>query len=117
MAGQDKPCDVTRPEETAAPLIWSYDYKREKGGDWDNLKILAQLAPVELLQVDEKEPQVESINLGVPHVDTSTAAMKLPEGWSAVLPDPIHTKSAYATLTKAPGLRRERCMRSGGLRY
>src|SRR5207248_575658 len=48
--------EVTRPEDTTAPLTLSYDYKREKGGDWDNLKILAQLAPVELPQLDEKEP-------------------------------------------------------------
>lgn len=95
--GTTSHADVSRPEETTAPLTWSYDYKREKAGDWDNLKIIAQLAPVELPQVDEKEPPVQSINLGVPHVDTSTSAMKLPEGWSAVLPDPIHTKSAYAT--------------------
>ncbi len=95
--GETSHAEVTRPEETAAPLTWSYDYKREKAGDWDNLKIVAQLAPVEFPQVDEKEPPVQSINLGVPRVNTSTSAMKLPDGWSAVLPDPIHTKSAYAS--------------------
>lgn len=99
--GETSHAEVSRPEETTDPLTWSYDYKREKGGDWDNLKILAQLAPVELPQVDEKEPPVQSINLGVPRVNTSTSAMKLPEGWSAVLPDPIHTKSAYATFDES----------------
>ncbi len=28
---------------------------------------------------------------------TSNSAMKLPDGWGAVLPEPIHTKSVYAT--------------------
>jgi hypothetical protein len=95
--GTTSQAEVSRPEETSAPLTMSYDYKREKAGDWDNLKIIPQLAPVELPQIDEKEPPVQSINLGVPRVDTSTSAMKLPEGWSAILPDPIHTKSPYAT--------------------
>ena len=95
--GTTSHAEVSRPDETSAPLTMSYDYRREKNGDWDNLKIVAQLAPSELPQVDEKEPPVQSIALGVPRVDTSTSAMKLPEGWSAVLPDAIHTKSAYAT--------------------
>jgi tetratricopeptide (TPR) repeat protein len=95
--GTTSHAEVSKPEETASPLTLSYDYKREKAGDWDNLKIVAQLAPTELPQVDEKEPPVQAIPLGVPRIDTSTAAMKLPEGWSAVLPDAIHTKSAYAT--------------------
>ena len=34
---------MCRPEETSAPLTMSYDYKREKAGDWDNLKIIPQL--------------------------------------------------------------------------
>jgi tetratricopeptide (TPR) repeat protein len=99
--GTTSHAEVSRPEDTAEPVTMSYDYKREKSGDWDNLKIIAQLAPVELPQVDEKEPPVQAIALGVPHVDTSTYAMKLPEGWAAVVPDPIHTKSAYATFDES----------------
>jgi tetratricopeptide (TPR) repeat protein len=94
--GTTSHAEVSRPEDTSGPMTMSYDYKREKGGDWDNLKIVPQLAPVELPQLDEKEPPVQSISLGVPRVDTSTSAMKLPDGWSAVLPDAIHSKSAYA---------------------
>jgi tetratricopeptide (TPR) repeat protein len=99
--GETSHAEVSRPEETATPMTWSYNYKREKSGDWDDLKIIAQLAPVELPQVDEKEPPVQSINLGVPGLNTSTFAMKLPEGWSAVLPEPIHTKSSYATFDES----------------
>ncbi|HWZ01704.1 MAG TPA: DUF3857 domain-containing protein [Edaphobacter sp.] len=99
--GKTSQADVTKPEDTAGPMTMGYDYKREKPGDWDNLKITAQLAPVLLPQLDEKEPPVHAINLGVPRVETSTSSMKLPEGWSAVLPDPIHTKSAYATFDES----------------
>jgi tetratricopeptide (TPR) repeat protein len=100
-AGTTSHAEVSRPEDTAAPITISYDYKREKGGDWDNLKIVAQFAPLNLPQINEKEPPVQSIALGGPRVETSTATMKLPEGWSAVLPDPIHTKSAYATFDES----------------
>ena len=89
--------EVGRLEDTADPLTISYDYKREKGGDWDNLKIVPQLAPVFLPQVDEKNPPVQTILLGVPRVETSTAAMKLPDGWGVELPEAIHKSSAYAT--------------------
>ncbi|HWW96596.1 MAG TPA: DUF3857 domain-containing protein [Edaphobacter sp.] len=95
--GTTSQAEVSRPEETAAPMTVSYDYKREKAGDWDNLKIVAQLAPVSLPQVDEKEPPVQSIALGVPRVETSTAAMKLPVGWGVELPEAVHAKSPYAT--------------------
>jgi tetratricopeptide (TPR) repeat protein len=99
--GTTSHAEVSKPEDTAQPLTMTYDYKREKNGDWDNLKIVAQLAPAELPQIDEKEPPVQALSLGIPHVDTSTSAMKLPEGWGAVLPDAIHTKSAYATFDES----------------
>ncbi len=89
--------DVSKPEDTAQAMTVSYDYKREKTGDWGNLKILAQIGPAELPQIDEKEPPVQAVELGVPRLMTSNSAMKLPVGWGAVLPDPIHTKSVYAT--------------------
>jgi tetratricopeptide (TPR) repeat protein len=95
-AGTANHAEVSRPEDTAEPMTLSYDYKREKNGDWDNLKIVPQLAPVLLPQLDEKEPPVQSIALGVLRVETSTSAMKLPEGWGVELPEAVHAKSAYA---------------------
>lgn len=72
-----------------------YDYHREKVGDWDNLKTLAQLAPVGLPIPDEKEPPNSSIELGGRRIETSTAVLKLPEGWGAELPEATHAHSAY----------------------
>lgn len=92
--------EVSRPEDTAAPMTLSYDYKREKNGDWDNLKVIAQLAPVYLPQIDEKEPPVQAIALGVPRVEMSSAAIKLPDGWGVELPEAVHAKSTYATYDK-----------------
>ncbi|MGD0444011.1 MAG: DUF3857 domain-containing protein [Edaphobacter sp.] len=96
-AGTTSHAEVSRPEDTAAPMTMSYDYKRDRSEDWNNLRIVPQLAPVDLPQVNEKEPPVQAIALGVPRVETSTSAMKLPEGWGVELPEAVHEKSAYAT--------------------
>ena len=71
------------PNETAVPMTFSYDYKREKGGDWDHYRIVPQLKYASLPTLDEKEPPVTSIELGVPRTETSSSAMKLPAGWGA----------------------------------
>jgi tetratricopeptide (TPR) repeat protein len=92
--------DFSRPNDTATPFRASYDYEREKNGDWEHLQIIPQLYPVVLSDVDEKDPPVMPIELGTPHVETSHAVMALPKGWSATLPDDVHAKSAFATLDK-----------------
>lgn len=89
--------EVSRLEDTTEPLTISYDYKRERAGDWNNHQIVPQIMPVQLPKIDEKDPPVQAVTLGVPHVETSTSAMRLPEGWSAELPEAVHAKSAYAT--------------------
>ncbi len=96
-AGTTSNPEVSNLENTALPLQLSYDYKREKAGDWDHYKIIPQLAPVDLPTVGQDNPPVRAISLGVPRVETSTSAMKLPEGWGVELPDAVHGKSAYAT--------------------
>ncbi len=96
-AGTTSNAEVSRPEDTAEPVKISYDYKREKSGDWDHLKIVPQLTPVTLPVVDESDPPVRAIQLGVPRVESSTSAIKLPAGWTAELPEAVHAKSAYAT--------------------
>jgi tetratricopeptide (TPR) repeat protein len=96
-SGTTSHAEVSRPDDTSEPMKISYDYKREKAGDWANLKIIPQLSPVLLPQVDEKDPPVQTLMLGVPRVETSTSAMKLPDGWGVELPEAVHEKSPYAT--------------------
>lgn len=95
--GTTSNADVSRPEDTAAPFRMSYDYEREKSGDWPNLRIVPQVAPVSIPRPADDDPLVHSIDLGTPRVETSKAAMKLPDGWTAVLPEAAHFKCAYAT--------------------
>jgi len=87
-----------KPDDTAPPFHISYDYQRDKGGDWDNLRILAQLPPIGLADIDEKNPPVTPIELGDPHTENDHAEMTLPKGWHADLPPAVHAKSSFATL-------------------
>jgi tetratricopeptide (TPR) repeat protein len=93
--GEPSHPEVSRVEDTSEPFKISFDYKREKAGDWDNLKTIPQLYPVLTPRPEDKDHLIESLPLGVPHVETSTAAMTLPEGWSAELPEAVHVKSAW----------------------
>ena len=95
--GKESHAEFSRPDDVDEPFRMSFGYHREKAGDWDNLRIVPQLAPVMLPSVDEKEPPVQALRLGAPRTETSTAEMKLPAGWTAELPEAIHEKSAFAT--------------------
>ena len=96
-AGTTSKPEVSGREDTAQPLKVSFDYKRDRAGDWANLRIIPQLAPNPLPRPDIKTPPVADIELGTPRVETSSSAMKLPAGWTAELPDPIHQKCVWAT--------------------
>ena len=89
--------DFTRPDDLSQPFSISFDYHREKGGDWDNLRVLPQLMPIGLPTVDDKQPPTSRILLGQPRTLTSNAQMKLPPGWRVELPEAVHAKSSYAT--------------------
>ena len=96
-AGVTSKPEISGRDDTAQPLKVSFDYKRDRAGDWANLRIIPQLAPSLLPRPDLKEPPVADIELGTPRVETSTSAMKLPAGWTAELPEAIHQKCAWAT--------------------
>jgi len=98
FAGKVTDTQFSKPDDTTAPFHLSYDYQRDKNGDWDNLRILAQMPPVGLADIDEKDPPVTPIELGDPHTEVDHAEMTLPKGWTANLPPAIHAKAPFATL-------------------
>ena len=100
-AGTTSKPEIGGREDTEEPVRIGFDYKRDRAGDWANLRIVPQLAPIPLPRPDTKEPPVGAIELGAPLVIDSKAAMKLPPGWSATLPDPIHEKCAYASFDQS----------------
>lgn len=89
--------EISRPDDTTEPFRMSYDYRREKAGDWPNLRIVPQLPPVSLPRPGDKDPAIQSIGLGVPRVESATSELKLPDGWTTELPEAVHVKSEYAT--------------------
>jgi tetratricopeptide (TPR) repeat protein len=96
-AGTTSNPEISKPEDTTEPFKMSYDYEREKAGDWDNYRIIPQVSPVSLPRFQDSDPLVRSLELGTPGVETSSSAMKLPEGWGVVLPEAVHLKCAYAS--------------------
>jgi tetratricopeptide (TPR) repeat protein len=96
-SGTTSHASFSRPEDTSAPFTFDVDYHREKAGDWDNLKTIPQVAPIQLPTVDEKDPPTQSLNLGTPRTEASTSEMKLPQGWTAELPEAVHEKTPFAS--------------------
>jgi tetratricopeptide (TPR) repeat protein len=96
-AGTTSHASFTRPDDTAGPMVMEFDYHRERAGDWDNLRIVPQIEPLNLPVLDDKDPPAAPIDLGAPHTQTSHAEMKLPAGWSAELPEAEHRKNAYVS--------------------
>ncbi|HMG03341.1 MAG TPA: DUF3857 domain-containing protein [Edaphobacter sp.] len=93
--------DANRPDLTADPVKITYNYEREKTGDWDNHRIVPLFPVVFINNVDDKNPPKKyPIQLGEPRVETSTSTIKLPAGWGADLPAAIHQKTAFASFDK-----------------
>ncbi|MDE1163277.1 MAG: DUF3857 domain-containing protein [Acidobacteriaceae bacterium] len=95
--GTTSHAEFSRPDDTSKPLSIAFDYHREKGGDWPNLRIIPQMGPSGISTVNEKEPPVAPIDLGTTKTLHSHSEMTLPEGWTATLPEAIHERSRWAT--------------------
>ena len=100
FSGATSHVEAGRPENTAEPFKLSYDYTKEKLGDWDNLRIVGLLPVVFVPIVDDKDPPTWPIDLGEPQVENDSSVITLPDGWGAVLPDSVHKKTAYMTFDK-----------------
>ena len=100
FAGTTSHVDATRPELTTVPARFSYDYEREKLGDWDSLRIVPLVPVVFIPDVDEKKPPKYAIQLGEPHVESVHTELKLPVGWKADLPAAVHEHTAFIALDK-----------------
>ena len=89
--------ETSKPSDTTQPFKLSYDYKREKAGDWDHLRTIPQVMPAVLPRVTDIDPPVHAIQLGIPRSEVSTSTLKLPDGWSAVMPQAVHAECVYGT--------------------
>ncbi|MBS1821380.1 MAG: DUF3857 domain-containing protein [Acidobacteria bacterium] len=101
FGGTTSHTEAGRPDKTDEPARISYDYEREKFGDWDNHRIVPLFPVIYLGNVDDKyPPQKQPIQLGEPHVETATSVIKLPAGWGAEPPAAVHQKTPWITLDK-----------------
>jgi tetratricopeptide (TPR) repeat protein len=97
-AGEVSHADFSSASDLSQPLKVSFDYKRVKSGDWEHLRIVPQLAAVLLPRPSLTEPLTQTLDLGTPRTEHSTAELKLPTGWGVELPEALHRRSPYVTL-------------------
>jgi tetratricopeptide (TPR) repeat protein len=101
FGGTTSHVEATKPDATNEPERLTYDYEREKTGDWDNRRIVALLPVVFLPTIDEKNPPKKvAIQLGEPRVETSSSTIKLQSGWGVDLPAAVHEKTAFASFDR-----------------
>lgn len=100
FTGTTSHAETDRPDVTTDPFKLSYDYEREKLGDWDNFRIIPLMPVVFIPTVDEKDPPTQPIDLGQPHLDIAKTVLTLPEGWGAELPKEVHQKTPYISFDK-----------------
>ena len=89
--------EFSRPDDLEHPLTLSFKYQRIRQEEWGTNRITEPFMPFGIPVVDEKEPPVASLELGIPRIETSSVKIKLPQGWSAELPEATHARSPFAT--------------------
>jgi len=95
--------EVTNPqfseiEQTGQPLQFSYDYTREKYGEWDDHRISPPMPPTgwELAPgVKEKKP-ADPPELGSPGEQIYLSSVQIPKGWSLIPQKNVDLKEDWA---------------------
>ena len=84
LGGEVKEPDISAIEQTGQPLHISYDYTREKFGEWDAHRISPPMPPVgiELAPGVKQIKPADDIDLGSPGLLEYSSTVQLPSGWS-----------------------------------
>lgn len=98
FAGEVKTPDVSPIEQTGKPFQFSYDYTREKYGDWDEHRITPPMPPVgwELAPGVKQIKPADDVEIGSPGDQVYTASVQLPAGWTVIPPANVDLKEAWA---------------------
>jgi tetratricopeptide (TPR) repeat protein len=101
FGGTTSNTQFTNTEDSASPIVLTYNYERKPYGDWDDRRIVPLFPALEFptLDSDNTEPQ-EDIQLGAPRALTAISHVRLPEGYRTDLPDAIHVRTDFATFDK-----------------
>ncbi len=98
FAGEVSNPQVSEIEQTSQPFQFSYDYKREKFGEWDSHRISPPLPPMGF----ELGPGVKQIKpaddpeLGSPGELDYSSSVQLPKGWGAFPPKQVDLDEDWA---------------------
>jgi Domain of Unknown Function with PDB structure (DUF3857)/Transglutaminase-like superfamily len=83
FGGDVKEPNVSAIEKIADPLTISYDYTREKFGEWDSRRISPPLPPIgmELGPGTKETRPADDVDLGSPGEVAYSASITIPDGW------------------------------------
>jgi hypothetical protein len=90
--------DVSAIEQTGQPVHFTYDYTREKFGEWDDHRISPPMPPVGIglaPGVKQKKP-ADDVDLGSPGELVYSTSVQLPSGWLLFPPAGADVKEDWA---------------------
>lgn len=89
---------VSEVELTSVPLEFSYDYTREKYGEWDNHRISPPMPPVgwELPPGVKQKKPADDVEIGSPGEQIYLSKVTLPKGWTLNPPNDASLKEDWA---------------------
>lgn len=91
---------ITSPEDTSKPLHLAFTYHRTDFPDWKNRRIVLPTPYFFLPELTEEQKQSkEPLPLGSPQEITYDTTVKLPDGFTAVLPDEVTRKPGFGSFT------------------
>lgn len=101
FGGTTSNTEFEHADDNSNPIVLQYDYSRHPYGDWDSHRIVPLFPMLEFgaLDSDTKAPE-EDIQLGAPRTLVAVSQIRLPDGYTTDLPDPIHVKTDFATFDK-----------------
>ena len=88
---------ASSPEATDTPFHYSYDYSRKDYSDWENHRITPPFPPMLMPALRNDQTSFAwPLPLGTPGDNVLEAAIKLPEGYTVLLPKPVDVKRDFA---------------------
>ena len=96
--GRGEAPDISPVEQTSQPFQISYDYTREKYGQWDNRRITPPMPPVgwELAPGVKQIKPADDVEIGSPGDQVYHSAVQFPAGWTLYPPTGVDLKEDWA---------------------
>jgi tetratricopeptide (TPR) repeat protein/transglutaminase-like putative cysteine protease len=97
FSGDVSAVTASDPADIEKPFTFSYEYKREKVGDWDNHQFVAPFPPIglEAFASEQAKPD-QPVFLGAPGTITYKGEIELPAGFMVVTPKDLELTEPFA---------------------